>query len=44
MEQILNNFNLLVSTSRYNEVNAKAEIWFTLLMCGDTYPIIQGIK
>jgi len=40
----LNNFNLLVSTSRYNEVNAKAEIWFTLLMCGDTYPIIQGIK
>jgi len=40
----LNNFNLLVSTSRFNEVNAKAEIWFTLLMCGDTYPIIQGIK
>jgi len=25
-------------------VNAKAEIWFTLLMCGDKYPIIQGIK
>jgi tRNA acetyltransferase TAN1 len=25
-------------------VNAKAEIWFTLLICGDTYPIIQGIK
>ena len=40
----MNNFNLLVSTSRFNEVNAKAEIWFTLLMCGDTYPIIQGIK
>jgi len=40
----LNNFNLLVSTSRFNEVNAKAEIWFTLLMCGDKYPIISGIK
>jgi len=40
----LNNFNLLVSTSRFNEVNAKAEIWFTLLMCGDKYPIILGIK
>lgn len=40
----MNNFNLLVSTSRYNEVNAKAEIWFTLLMCGDTYPIISGIQ
>jgi len=40
----LNNFNLLVSTSRFNEGNAKAEIWFTLLMCGDKYPIISGIK
>jgi len=40
----LNNFNLLISTSRYNEKNAKAEIWFTLLMCGDRYPIISGIK
>ena len=40
----MNNFNLLVSTSRFNEVNAKAEIWFTLLMCGDKYPIISGIK
>ena len=40
----MNNFNLLVSTSRFNEVNAKAEIWFTLLMCGDKYPIILGIK
>ena len=25
-------------------MNAKAEIWFTLLMCGDKYPIILGIK
>lgn len=40
----MNNFNLLISTSRYNEKNAKAEIWFTLLMCGDRYPIISGIK
>ena len=40
----MNNFNLLISTSRYNETNAKAEIWFTLLMCGDKYPIISGLK
>jgi len=40
----LNNFNLLISTSRYNETNAKAELWFTLLMCGDKYPIISGLK
>jgi len=38
----LNKFNFLVSTSRFNEVNAKAEIWFTLFMCGDKYPIISG--
>jgi len=38
------NFNLLVSTSRYNETNAKSELWFTLLMCGDAYPIISGIQ
>ena len=38
----MNNFNLLVSTSRFNEVNAKAELWFTLLMCDDKYPIISG--
>ena len=38
----MSNFNLLVSTSRFNEMNAKAEIWFTLLMCGDKYPIILG--
>lgn len=40
----MNNFNLLVSTSRFNEVNAKAELWFTLLICGDNYPVISGIK
>jgi tRNA(Ser,Leu) C12 N-acetylase TAN1 len=40
----MKNFNLLVSTSRYNETNAKAELWFTLLMCGDTYPIISGLS
>jgi len=39
----MKNFNLLVSTPRYNEIEAKAELWFTLLMCGDTYPIISGI-
>ena len=37
----MKNFNLLISTSRYNETNAKAELWFTLLMCGDKYPIIS---
>ncbi|NHJ20557.1 MAG: hypothetical protein EAX91_06425 [Candidatus Lokiarchaeota archaeon] len=41
---MLNNFNLLVSTSRFNEVNAKAELWFILLICGDNYPVISGIK
>jgi len=40
----MNKFNFLVSTSRFNEVNAKAEIWFTLFMCGDKYPIISGTK
>jgi len=38
------NFNLLVSSSRYNETNAKAELWFTLLMCGDKYPIISDLE
>ena len=36
----MKNYNLLVSTSRYNEENARAELWFILLMCGDEYPII----
>ena len=40
----MKNFNLLVSTSRYNETNAKAELWFTLLLCNDEYPIISGFK
>jgi len=37
------NFNLLISTSRYNETNAKSELWFTLLICGDNYPIISRL-
>ena len=41
---IIKNINLLVSTSRYNEVNAKAELWFSLLICGDKYPIISGLN
>ncbi len=40
----MKNFNLLISTSRYNETNAKSELWFTLLMCDDSYPIISGIQ
>ena len=41
---LINNFNLLVSTSRFNESNAKAELWFTLLICGDQYPIISNVE
>lgn len=40
----MNNFNLLVSSSRFNEKNSKAELWFTLLMCGDKYPIISDLE
>ena len=39
----MKNFNLLVSTSRYNETNASAELWFALLTCGDKYPIINNL-
>ncbi len=41
---IINNFNLLISTSRFNEENAKAELWFTLLICGIKYPIISDLN
>lgn len=37
------NINLLISTSRYNETNANAELWFTLLICGDEFPIITKL-
>lgn len=37
------NFNLLISTSRFNETNASTELWFTLLICGDNYPIISKL-
>ncbi|MBY9005809.1 MAG: THUMP domain-containing protein [Candidatus Lokiarchaeota archaeon] len=40
----MNNFNLLISSPRYNEINAKAELWFTLLICGDKYPIISDLE
>jgi len=33
-----------VSTSRFNETNAKAELWFTLLIMGDRYPIISDLE
>ncbi|MFX1571263.1 MAG: THUMP domain-containing protein [Promethearchaeota archaeon] len=39
----MKNFNLLISTSRYNETNAKSELWFILLICGDNYPIISRL-
>ncbi|MFX1276634.1 MAG: THUMP domain-containing protein [Promethearchaeota archaeon] len=41
---VIKNFNLLVSTSRFNETNAKTELWFSLLMCGDKYPIITNLE
>ncbi|TFF89887.1 MAG: hypothetical protein EU548_05790, partial [Promethearchaeota archaeon] len=41
---MINNFNLLISSPRYNEENAKAELWFALLICGDKYPIIQDLE
>ncbi len=34
----------MVSTSRFNETNAKAELWFTLLICGEKYPIISNLE
>ncbi|MBD3254786.1 MAG: hypothetical protein GF383_06820 [Candidatus Lokiarchaeota archaeon] len=40
----MNNFNLLISFPRYNEINAMAETWFTLLICGDEYPIISNLE
>ena len=40
----MKNFNLLISTSRFNEINAKAELWFSLLICGDKYPIITKLE
>ena len=40
----MNNINLMVSTSRYNEINAEAELWFSLLICGDKYPIISTLE
>ena len=39
----MNNFNLLISCPRYNEVNATAEIWFTLFISGDKYPVISNL-
>ncbi len=38
------NFNLLVTTSRFNEENAGSELWFLLLACGDPYPIISNTE
>jgi tRNA(Ser,Leu) C12 N-acetylase TAN1 len=40
----MKNFNLLISTSRFNEINASTELWFTLLICGDNYPIISKLS
>jgi tRNA acetyltransferase TAN1 len=40
----MKNFNLLVSSPRYNETNAKTELWFTLVICDDPYPIISDLE
>lgn len=37
----MKNFNLLISTSRFNETNAATEMWFILFICGDKYPVIS---
>ena len=34
----------MISAPRYNETNAKAELWFALLICGDKYPIISDLE
>ncbi len=41
---MMNNFNLLISTYRFNEIHAKSESWFILLICGDKYPIISQLE
>lgn len=40
----MKNFKLLLSTSRFNEYNAKAEAWYALLVCGDKYPIVANME
>lgn len=40
----MRNFNLLISTSRHNEINAKAELWFLLFMMGDEFPLIFRVE
>lgn len=40
----MKNFNLLISTSRNNEINAKAELWFLLFMMGDEFPLIFRVE
>lgn len=40
----MNNFNLLVSAPRYHEEDVKAEMFFTMLMCSDKYPIISDLE
>ena len=40
----MKNFNLLVSAPRFNETDAKAELWFVLLICGDKYPVISNLE
>ncbi|TFF98532.1 MAG: hypothetical protein EU547_01345, partial [Promethearchaeota archaeon] len=40
----MKNFKLLISTPRYNETSARAELWFTMLICGDKYPIISNLE
>ena len=40
----MKNFNLLVSAPRFNETDAKAELWFVLLICGEKYPVISNIE
>lgn len=34
----------MISAPRFNETDAKAEIWFVLLLCGEKYPIISNLE
>ncbi len=35
---------MLVSAPRFNETDAKAELWFVLLICGDKYSVISNLE
>lgn len=40
----MKNFNLLVSAPRFNETDAKAELYFLLFILKDKYPVISNLE